>query len=309
MLVIHNFSNLKHVTEYPLFDVMAWMVALDNLKLIGARTKLYCAESDLNFLGKWGLLGLYDEVDTDFLTNRCELDGIRDDVFWSVRKLLCVEHEFSLGTKDFVYMDVDVVPSGMPDFGGHDLVTWSPDPYGEIYVDWDLMSKPSRYRMPDYVVNANHAYNCGVLYFDDQKKFEDYVSHYMAFVRNNPCEMAKGLRFDDPVATPRNAFACNAEQRILAGLADHRGWDVGFFMDEVGIGKCENGTHYYILRALWRKMKRVDVGRERHARLLAQLNVEARELWSLLYPWQRMAFANTPIWDACMGNRPLTEYV
>ena len=112
MKIIQNFSSKKHIAQLPFFDIAMWYVGLQQLKNFGYTTKLYCEKKDFNFLNKWHLLELYDEVDSSFLTEIQKDDtynAINDEYFWSKRKLFCIEHEFQINSEPFMYMDTDIL--------------------------------------------------------------------------------------------------------------------------------------------------------------------------------------------------------
>lgn len=263
MKVIQNFSSGKHITTFPIFDIMIWIAGVNQLKKLGYSTKLYCEERDLDWLRKWHLLDLYDEIDTEVLAS-ISWDGIQQDKFWSVRKLYCINHEMSLtASTDFFYMDTDIVLMRPLQFTNPqngkpcDLFVWSPDPYTEhsIYCDLHYLSTPPGYTMPTWFLEANLAFNCGILYFRTQEMWQTYFKEYLNFVVNNPCTFKVKPQADSE-ETMRNVWACNSEQRLLAGLARYKHWCLGAVMGEVGQGSCPIGVHFYIVRALWRQQRR-----------------------------------------------------
>ena len=71
--------------------------------------KLYCKSENVEFLKENDLYNLYDEIDTDFLDNFTEPLDIDETIFWSHRKLRCIEHEFNINEKLFIYSDTDVI--------------------------------------------------------------------------------------------------------------------------------------------------------------------------------------------------------
>lgn len=264
MKVIQNFSSGKHITQFPIFDIMIWIAGVNQLKKLGYTTKLYCEERDLDWLQQWHLLDLYDDIDTQVLAS-INWDGIQQDKFWSVRKLYCINHEMSLtAPTDFFYMDTDIILFQALSFSDPhngtpcDLFIWSPDPENKnsIYCDLQYLSTPPGYSMPTWFKETTTAFNCGILYFRTREMWQTYFQEYVRFVVNNPCAFVYVVPKTDSEETLRNIWACNAEQRLLAGLARHNHWYLGAVMRESGQGFCAAGTHFYIIRGLWRQQRR-----------------------------------------------------
>lgn len=223
-----------------------------SLKALGYQTKLYCTEADIPFLEKFGLLPYYDELDTTTLLDESYLDTIDGAKFWSIRKLLCIDHEMEIG-EPFIYFDTDVIIRKPIEIGKNvDLMVWSPDPPGDIYVDWNWLSTPPNYNYPPWLLKVRQAYNAGILYFRNRDLWRAYFKQYLAWVRNNPGTWLRMVDADS-AATLRNVWACNAEQRILHAVADRNKWKVQCFMNSVGEGVCADGVHFYIYRAMWRE--------------------------------------------------------
>lgn len=257
MKYINNFTSNKHVTNIPIFDILVWHCALHNALCFGYTTKLYCTKKDIPWLEKWNLLQYYQEVDTDFLEDESNYPAVDQTKFWSIRKLICINHEFEISTEPFVFADVDVVLYQPLKLDGADLAVWSPDPYGPtapIYCEWKYLSAPQGYRLPAFIRDVDHAWNCGIMYFNEPQKFRSYYRYFLDWTVGNPCQFLAPVEADCD-ATLRNVWACNAEQRILAAVADKWKWKVATVMPEVGLGISENGIHFYIYRAIWRRMR------------------------------------------------------
>lgn len=254
---INNFTSNKHVTTIPVFDILVWIVSLRNARKHGYKTKLYCTPKDIPWLEQWQIYSLYDEIDTEFLANEANYPEVDQEKFWSICKLMCINHEFKISNEPFVFADVDLIIYKPLDLQNYDIGVWSPDPYGAaapIYCDWDFLSTPPNYQLPQFIKDVNHAYNCGILYFKDAATFHIYYQHYLDWTVHNPCQLLVPYKVDTD-ATLRNIWACNAEQRILAAVADQRRWSVFQVMSEPGIGACKQGIHFYVFRAIWRRMR------------------------------------------------------
>jgi len=262
MKVIQNFSSRKHIKKLPLFDIMIWFVGLTQLKQLGYKTKLYCEQKDFEFLKAWGLYDLYDEIDDKFLSTLAKnkdfnaIDGVN---FWSARKLFCIDNEFKVSKEPFIYMDTDIVLLKPLVKLNKDCVvrTWCEE-HEPIYIPWEFLSTPKGYTVRPDIMDTNIAYNCGILEFRSRKFFTDYFNEYLAFTKFNPCKFVGGYPTPDE-KTARNVWACNAEQRLLAGLATEQNAKVQVFMNESNTtmrlgGFSEDGIHYYLLRGVLRTL-------------------------------------------------------
>ena len=257
MKIVQNFSSKKHIKRLPLFDIMIWYVGLTHYKQLGYTTKLYCEKKDFPFLKKWGLYDLYDEIDTKFLPTLKDdqrFIKINGTNFWSVRKLFCIENEFKVSKEPFIYSDTDIIlikKIYLPDEA--DILAWTVE-HENIYIDWENMSVPPDYIMPDFMKDVYEAFNCGLMWFKDYPRFNEYFNEYLKFTSLNPCILADNVTED--ATTVKNIWACNAEQRILTAMATKNDWNVILFMvkSDIGIdGFSPNGIHYYLLRGALRQ--------------------------------------------------------
>lgn len=256
--IIQNFSSKKHIKALPVFDILLWSAGLLNFKKLGYKTKLYCEKSDIPFLKRWGLYDLYDEIDSRYLTKLEEDERFKQidgNWFWSVRKLFCIEHEYSLKSKDkFMYFDTDILLYDhieLPNWAN--LFVWSIEEE-PIYIPWEFMSVPEGYKKPEEFDDDMIAYNCGILAFSDKEKFEQYFAEYLKFTQGNPCILLQGANASEK--TVKNIWACNAEQRILLNVSRIGNWKTIVFANpeqETGVmGFYKGGKHYYLLRAILR---------------------------------------------------------
>ena len=250
MKVIQNFSSKKHILEYPKVDILIWYVGLLQLKKFGHSLKLYCEKKDLDFLKQWGLLDFYDEIDTEVLAKF--KPNINETNFWSVRKLECIRHEFEVSAEKFAYIDTDIIVNRSLEFED-DILVWGPeDNRSGVYLDWKHLSLPKDYILEDWLKNTLAGFNCGILAFKSKEVFNTYLEEYYKFTVDNPCTLKM---INLPSENQRNSWACTAEQRILKGICVKLNLSIEAFMDEVGIGSCENGIHYFIFRHYWRELK------------------------------------------------------
>ena len=278
MKILQNFSSKKHIKELPITDILIWYLGTSRLKGYGHTLKLYCEEKDLDFLKEWGLFDLYDEVDTEFLSNNELFEIINQENFWSIRKIECINHEYEISEEPFIYMDTDIVMN-MPVHMAGDLLVWSPEQKQEIYVPWECLSAPYDYVMPEYIYKMDKAYNCGILGFKSKELFDLYRKEYLTFVINNPC-----ITFDLEATeeTIRNIWACNAEQRILRAVANNNKWGVYTIMPTQIPGACNAGIHYYLCRAFWRQLNKNELNDDAREYWIGILNDQIRLLMSIL---------------------------
>lgn len=265
MLVIQNFSNLKHQKKFYETEILIWATGLLKYKSFGYKTKLYCTEEEIPFLKEWGLYDLYDEIDSTFFNSWiCNLGQVNEERFWSTRKIEALYHELiQLENKEpVIYSDTDIIMEKPFNIEDQDCLFWSPEHWeddveGNVYVNWDILSKPMGYELPEYLKKVMDAYNCGILYFRDPKVFEEYRAEYFTFVIGNPCELIpqEGMDYDyEDLKKRNNVWACNAEQRILRGVIEQLGLKPAFVMDTKKDGVCENGIHYFIYRMCWKEL-------------------------------------------------------
>lgn len=258
MYVINNFSN-QHYAKLSEVDLLAWLMSLINYKILGYKTKLYCFPEDIEFLAKTPILNYYDEIDKETLVNDKSKTLINEEHFWFWRKIVAIENEYKLG-HEFFYSDTDVVIMEKPDFSDCDLYVWwfeDRDPENwtrlpSVYIDWDRLSKPKHYKMPEYIKNTGRDnYNCGVLWFKEESIFKKWKEEMLAFMVDNPCEIYGEIPEFKPAI-----WACNAEQRILKGVANYLNLKVKAFDEAIyTCGVTPKGIHLYYWKYSWRCLK------------------------------------------------------
>lgn len=257
MYVINNFSNQSYA-NITIVDKLIWMLSLIHYKKLGYTTKLYCEESDIQFLKDNHLYKYYDEIDTMTIAADPVLPNINNKEFWFWRKIVAIEKEFEMG-HDFFYSDTDIILRRAPRFRDCDLyVWWFEDRDSEnwhkrttVYCDWDDISQPLNYDMPDYIRDTGRDnYNCGLLWFKDKSIFDLWKANMLDFIIDNPCEF-----YRKEVAGIKAVFACNAEQRMLRGVANHLNLKVKAFDNQIlSNGITPIGAHFFFWRAAWRGM-------------------------------------------------------
>lgn len=293
MKIIQNFSSNKHYHKIPVIDILIWICGLLSLKSLGHKLKLYCKTTDIEFLKEFCLYNLYDEIDTDFLDNYKTV--VDETNFWSFRKLACIENEFKINSEEFIYSDTDVVMA-TPLICPYDILVWGLEPADGVYIPLETLSTPENYTYPEWFLNTLGAYNCGVLAFKNKAIFDKYLAEYLSFTINNPCI----LKLDDnytQLLSPqeiRSIWACNAEQKLLKGLAEYLNLKVAAITSNPHEWLSTSGVHYYILRYNWReyeanKTKLTDTQIEL---LFKQLTVTAKTCLETFSPELRSVFLN-----------------
>lgn len=309
MKIIQNFSSGSYIRKLPTVDILIWLVGLIRAKRLGHTLKLYCKQSDIDFLKQWKLYQFYDEIDTEFLSTF--ESKINQTDFWSIRKLECIRNEFEISSEPFVYMDTDVIlniPLSCPT----DLLVWSPEPSGGVYLDWSRYSLPSGYELPDWLLKTSNAYNCGVLAFKSKELFNTYLNEYYKFTVDNPCRLnlVDGPKFI--WSEEKAIWACTAEQRILKGIADFYDWDVTAVNLDEHETISTSGIHYYILRNCWRNLDNFfeQLSNKKRNVLINSLTLHVKELLNFLPDSLRQMFFdyNSLFRDVWESNKSLTKY-
>ena len=252
---------MQRYKEFPEWDILIWATALVRYKFFGYTLKLYCLESDFEFLKKWHLYDLYDIIDTELLKDNEQLNKIDNKRFWSSRKIEAMYHELFDLNEEAIYVDIDILMRQPFDISNCDALLWSPEPrnivkdqYGNtdwtqtIYLPWRYISKPNNYKMPEYILNTADAYNCGVWYFKNKEVFKEYRKQYYDFAINNPCE----IKHMDQSIVNNEVFACNCEQRIIKAVLTYYHQNVKTVMPHKATGLCNEGYHFFWYRANWR---------------------------------------------------------
>jgi len=104
----HGFEITKNLqsTTYNQLDsqLLYTMVSAANWKKYNGKIKLYTDSVGASFYQRFGLLGLYDEVDIKFL-NGYSKSNVDAAYFWTSGKIKCLAHQ----TEPFVFLDQDMI--------------------------------------------------------------------------------------------------------------------------------------------------------------------------------------------------------
>lgn len=276
IIIYNTFSNMKRITKFPEIDLLIWTVSLLNYKKLGYKLKIFCEESDVEVLKELKLYDLYDEIDTKLFTNNDLFKKVNEEQFWSTRKIEAINYQLQLNPNS-IYSDTDIIMTQTIDVGDCDAVVWGAETRAAmgsngVYIDWSYLTYPEDYYMPAYLIRTHDAVNCGLMWFRDYKVFKEYREEYYKFVIGNPCE----IHIPGKYAYGAECYACNAEQRILKGVLEHKKLKVGVVDNPDGTGVTDKGVHFYKLRAAWRGLAHIDENvqeeKDRKFDLLVSLN-------------------------------------
>lgn len=258
MYVINNFSNQKY-SKLSDLDKLVWLISVMHYKSLGYTTKLYCFPEDIEFLKNTPIHQYYDEIDTATFLEDQSLKTVNTEKFWFWRKIVAIENEFKLGN-DFFYSDTDVVLTKKLDLTDCDLLVWWKEDQDKknwkktasVYVDWNTLSMPKNYKMPKYIRKTKRDnYNAGLLWFKEKSTFDLWKKDMLDFMTANPCKFIK-----TPEYCINAVWACNTEQRILKGVADHLKLNVKAFDENIySRGVTSGGAHLFYWRSKWRFLK------------------------------------------------------
>lgn len=241
MIVFNSCDTRLKENKLSQLDIQVWKAGLIVYKEFGYTTKLYCETADIPALKENGIFDLYDEIDTELFNNHLN-NSVNTKYFWSYRKLEALYHEFNI-SNDSIYSDTDIIM--LEPFNLDKDLFWCKEEDPLVYCDWNNLSKPDNYELPEYLENTICGYNCGIIYIKDKKLINEWYKEYMSFVINNPCK----LIIED---YQNNIFACNSEQRIIKGIFEKYNIEPNFITEASTIGFSDKGIHLYALKILWK---------------------------------------------------------
>lgn len=270
MRIIHTFSSQKHC-KISTIDLALWHMSCLCYRAQGYDLKIYCESKDLKFLEDNLLLRYYSEIDIGTFDkhNRNKINEplykVNGKMFWFIRKLVAINAEFEQSDEPFIYSDTDLFIFKPIDISDCDCLFWTlekrdkPMSDYEYYCDWKYFSTPKNYAMPEYIKNTDNSnYNAGLVYFKDKELFKQYYEQVLNFIVGNPCKFTNQTIIDILEKTKQSIsipWSINAEQRILTGFVKEKKLNVKLF-DNTGLtsnGISSNGSHYFILKSLWRQ--------------------------------------------------------
>ena len=185
----HGFQITRDL-ESPTYDVPDYQMLYTILsalrwKLHNGPIKLYTDSIGLSLYQQWGLVHLYDEIDTDFLDNINEENIVDPAYFWTSGKIRCLANE----KEPFVFLDQDFIVRGEidPSFYEADLGVghWE-IPRGFYYFNEEQWRKDIKHiEFPERYSCTAYSPNTSFLYFKNLKVVEDYVDWHMKMVKTN----------------------------------------------------------------------------------------------------------------------------
>jgi hypothetical protein len=238
----HGFDTTRNITSstYDIPDYQLLYIILSALrwKLHNGPIKLYTDSIGLSAYKMWGLLSLYDEVDTDFLDNLKEVDAA---YFWTSGKIQALQNE----KEPFVFLDQDFIIRGkIPQkFYENDLGIghWE-IPRGYYYFreqDWKKEIKHIDFPK-DYNVNA-YSPNTSFLYFNNKDIVNEYVSWHKKLIKTEGQEVPEW-------------FWLATDQGILGHVIREGNYNTNTLTDKVFLADSDygnKGTRYKGLSEQW----------------------------------------------------------
>lgn len=222
----------------PLYELLCTILSALNWHKYNGKIKLYTDVKGYEMYEDYGVLDLWDEVDTDTLMSIPR--SINPNVFWAGAKAFALQNEADKNPdKPIVMIDTDLViwDNIMNHTNNHKVVAYHQEPfsdYGDSYPVPEDIFRPNGYTFPAEWNFAVEPCNTALTYYESTALLKEYTSQWIRFMKNNPDH-----RNDDWVT--QMVFA---EQRILPMVADQMGMDMGYFIlnpeDE-----CNSFTHLW----------------------------------------------------------------
>lgn len=245
MKIFNSCDNRLSKGTLPEIDLLVWKASLAIYKEFGYQTKLYCKSEDIPYLKHHNLLEMYDEINTEIFDNHLN-PKVNEKYFWSYRKMEALRNEFNT-SKDSIYSDTDILmfkPFQLP----KQALFWCKEEDTDVYMDWNNLSKPKDYTLPNHIKETKSAYNCGIIWIQNTQIINEWYEEYMKFAMDNPCK----LTVPD---TQNNVFACNSEQRMLTAVCEKYNIEPDFLATAGDLGLNENGIHLYVYKIFWKYRK------------------------------------------------------
>jgi hypothetical protein len=182
----HGFRTTREIQsdtyDLPDYQILYTILSAVKWKEFNGPINLYTDSIGLSFYKQLGILGLYNEINIEFLNN---LDNVDPALFWTSGKIQALQNE----KEPFVFLDQDfIVKDKIPqefyqkDMGiGH----WE-IPRGHYYFTQEKWEQDIKHLdfPKNYNVNA-HSPNTSLLYFSNPKIVEDYVGWHKKMIASN----------------------------------------------------------------------------------------------------------------------------
>ena len=218
MRIIHSRKRVwdKDYAFINNFTLLVWILSILKWKQDGNEMVLYTDEETLNNIKYYGFENLYDEINTELLSNEENYKDIDLYCFWAMPKMLSYKYETFELNNDVVIADTDVVPmSDISRFWRNcNVAVWSNKEYVEfksIYPDLNTLPIPDGYKFPKWYTGKAKPLNTGIIHINDKKVIKVYLDEVFKLAIGNH----KGRE------CPNWVTMCNAEQRTLGELVKH----------------------------------------------------------------------------------------
>lgn len=148
--------------------------------------KLYTDTKTLTIYNRFGISGIYDEINTEVL-DEYPSDRISEN-FWASPKLWVMKHI----TDPFIMMDTDLIwHDVVDDYLSYDLVYLHQEP-GTSYPYPNRLSYPDGFDWNDGLLDSfgqSQPINCALCVWNNIDFMKNYVDVYFEFVLDNPGTM------------------------------------------------------------------------------------------------------------------------
>lgn len=208
----------------PLYELLCTILSILNWRKYNGKIKLYTDAEGYAMYSDYGLLDLWDDVDTYTLMSIPE--SISAKVFWAGAKAFALSNEAENNPdKPIVMIDTDmVIWDNIKDHtNNHQVVAFHQEPfsdYGDSYPSPDDIFRPKGYSFPAEWNFSVEPCNTALTYYASTALLKEYTSQWIRFMKNNTSH-----RDGDWVT--QMVFA---EQRILPMVAAQMGIDMGYFV-------------------------------------------------------------------------------
>lgn len=197
--------------------LLVWVLSILKWKEFGYTVKLYCDKPTLEDIEKFGFETLYDEVDSEYLSDKDVCKGIDFAYFWAMPKLLALRNEVVNLGFSAVVTDQDVVPMGDVSrlWKNTDVAVWSNKEYTEIqsvYPKKYKLSLPKGYELPKWFTGNAKPLNTGILHIKNREICDFYTKEVLNMVVDNENEKNN----------TNCQTMCNAEQRLLGEVVKYK---------------------------------------------------------------------------------------
>lgn len=217
MRIIHSRKKVfnKDFAFENSFTLLVWILSILKWKEYKNEIVLYTDDETLEKIKAYGFDTLYDEINTEYLSDTNNFLDIDLYYFWAMPKLLAYKHEALDLNNDVVIADTDVVPmSNISRFWYNcDVAVWSNKEFVEfksIYPNLKDLPLPDNYILPKWYSGTAKPLNTGIIHIKNTEIIKQYLEEALKMSTKVDCT---GYSMVVPM--------CNAEQRTLGEIVNH----------------------------------------------------------------------------------------